>query len=40
MLLCIYTFFDQLWTICMEFGKSATNFDIPPAVTLKGLIVV
>ena len=26
-----YTFFDQLWTICMGFGKSATNFEIPAA---------
>ena len=26
-----YTFSDQLWTICMEFGKSATNFDSPHA---------
>ena len=25
------TFSDQLWTICMEFGKSATNFDSPAA---------
>ena len=24
-------FSDQLWTICMKFGKSATNFDSPPA---------
>ena len=23
-------FSDQLWTICMEFGKSATNFNSPP----------
>ena len=24
-------FYDQFWTFCMEFGKSATNFDIPAA---------
>ena len=24
-------FSDQLWIICMKFGKSATNFDIPAA---------
>ena len=24
-------FSGQFWTICMEFGKSATNFDIPAA---------
>ena len=34
---CCYLYFvttpfsDQLWTICMEFGKSATNFDRPHA---------
>ena len=27
----LYTFSDQLWTICMEFSKSATNFDSPHA---------
>ena len=26
-----YIFSDQFWTICTEFGKSATNFDIPAA---------
>ena len=26
-----YTFSDQFWTICMQFGKSATNFDIAAA---------
>ena len=26
-----YTFSDQLWTICMEFGESATNCAIPVA---------
>ena len=30
--LCFITpFSDQLWTICMEFSKSATNFDSPHA---------
>ena len=24
-------FSDQLWTICMEFGESSTNFDSPPS---------
>ena len=27
----LHLFSDQIWKICMEFGKSATNFDIPTA---------
>ena len=30
----IHLFTNHLWTICMEFGKSATNFDIPARVVL------